>query len=85
MEVTDVDKELKNIRRKFNRNKGNARLMAKYIGQLQALIDRNTADMTARKEEITSLQAQLEASQPTLRHNYHYDDYERSFFKRLHV
>jgi len=92
MEVTDIDRELKNIRRKFNRNKNNAKLMKKYIGQLENLIARNTANIEARKDEITSLrakleeaQAQLEASQPTLRHNYAYEQFERSFFKRLHV
>mgnify|MGYP001422099754 CR=1 FL=1 len=94
MEVTDIDRELKNIRRKFNRNKNNAKLMKKYIGQLENLIARNTANIEARKDEITSLRAKLEEAQaqleatlpkPTLRHSYAYEQFERSFFKRPHV
>jgi len=94
MEVTDIDKELRNIKRKAHRNKGNPRLLLKYAGQLEDLIARNTANIEARKDEITSLRAKLEEAQaqleatlpkPTLRHSYAYEQFERSFFKRPHV
>lgn len=94
MEVIDVDKELKNIRRKFNRNKGNAVLMKKYIGQLENLIARTDANIEARKDEVAALRAKLEASQAQLdqaqtkgsfRHSYTLEQFEKSFFKRAGI
>ncbi len=83
--IADIDKELLNINRKFNRSRqsGNSLLMRKYLGQLEALIARTTAALEANKTDLSGLQDELGAAFPArFRKSYEYEEYIMRFFRK---